>query len=88
MVVSITSTPDLTCFPIAILTDSVIENEERFDVQLSSDDASVIIDRQSSMVFIADINSKIPLQWPIMQYNKIYLYLATHGQWYVLSLLR
>ena len=57
-----TTTPDVMCFPITLLEDSVIENRERFDVFLSSDDQLVVVDRTQSRVFIEDTSSKLPVK--------------------------
>ena len=54
---SITSTPNLMCFQITLLDDSLIENTERFDVQLTSVDPLVVIDRTQSMVLVEDTTS-------------------------------
>ena len=59
MVVNITTIPDLMCFPIALLEDPVIENRERFDVVINSDDPAVSIDRVRSRIFIEDSTSRL-----------------------------
>lgn len=54
MIVNITALPSLTCLPISLSDDSAVENTERFDVLISSDDPAVSIGRAQSTVFIED----------------------------------
>ena len=59
MLVNITVLPALMCFPIFLLEDSTIENRERLEVVISSDDPAVSIDRMQSIVFIEDSTSRL-----------------------------
>lgn len=59
MVVNITVLPALMCFSVFPLEDSAIENRERFEVVISSDDPAVSADRMQSIIFIEDTTSRL-----------------------------
>lgn len=62
MTVNITIIPAIMCLPIMLSDDSAIENTERFEVVISSDDPAVSVGRMQSTVFIEDSTSKLLIQ--------------------------
>lgn len=62
MTVNITVIPAIMCLPIMLSDDSAIENTERFDVEISSDDPAVSVGRMQSTVFIEDSTGRLLIQ--------------------------
>lgn len=81
LVANITNIPDLMCFQITPLEDSMIENRERFDVELTSDDPSVVIDRARSRVFVDDTTSMF-LMTLLDSYHQSYIIFSYHHSIY------
>lgn len=75
MLVNITVLPALMCFPIFLLEDSTIENRERLEVVISSDDPAVSIDRMQSIVFIEDSTSRL-LVYIVFLYCMFIIYIS------------
>ena len=53
-----TPTNDRRCFNVTVNDDDVLENEERFTLDLDTDDPMVILSPEQAEVIITDTDSK------------------------------
>ena len=58
MSVQLTFTESDRCVSIPISADALVEGDETFSAQLSTDDSSVTLSPQSTTITIVDVNSK------------------------------